>query len=439
MTERMMANIRKVIRTWPAYRKFVENSGIDAQRVGDIKELPIIDKGFISSAIHMVPLLKVKSIIPSSGSTGMDFSFGLFGEAEMKRAAASIETFLQSRFDTKNKKTLLLNLLPGALSIPSSTASVASIGTRADTALYALNTFGSSFEQILLVGEPLFIKRLIEAGVETSIPWKYLPLYIIVGGEWVPEGYRRYLEEIVGYQRVYSSMGMAELGLNYFYETRETVMLRGMLSEDRGLLKMLFGDLDFCPMLFAYDETEIYLETVKEEGDVFESIILTTINPSRVLPLIRYKSGDRGRQMTAAGINRVLRNAGYMELPVAPETRFLAHFGRGKRVSGIFPEEIKEIIYGCREAASATTGNFVLSSGGDMIELRIQLRKDVYPDPRLENMYAASFERLPVYVRLYPFERFPHSLSFERKVNYTDESDHTTGRRNEEAELPAAV
>ena len=31
---------------------------------------------------------------------------GLFGDAEMKKAAASIETFLQRRFDTKNKKTL---------------------------------------------------------------------------------------------------------------------------------------------------------------------------------------------------------------------------------------------------------------------------------------------------------------------------------------------
>ncbi|MBA4349548.1 MAG: hypothetical protein C0415_06135 [Thermodesulfovibrio sp.] len=439
MNDKIIPIVKKIIKNWPAYRKFVENNITNPSRIESLNDLPILDRHFIANAIHTVPLFKVRNIVPSSGSTGTDFSFGLFGDVEMRKALAAIEDFLENRFNTKNKKTLLLNVLPGAISLQSSTVSVVSIGIRMDIAISAIKSLGSSFEQIIVIGEPLFIKNLIEYGLQQSVLWKYLPLYIVIGGEWVPESYRGYLESIVGYQRVYSSMGMAELGLNYFYETDETVMLRHLLFRDRRLLKMLFGKTDFCPMLFAYDENEIFVETVKEHEDAFESIVLTAVNSERILPLIRYKSGDKGKKLSRSEINMALKAVGYMELLSTPGAPILAHSGRGKSIWGIYPEKIKEIIYSSNEIASSTTGNFLLSHGGDIVKLEVQLKQNVHSDFTLEDIYSNAFYELPVHIKLYPFELFPNPLDFERKVQYVFEGDSCKERRGEKAELSVEV
>lgn len=439
MRDDIVMLLKRIIKKWPAYRRLIEGKGIDPSKIDSISDFPILDKQFISRAIHTVPLFKVKNIVPSSGSTGVDFSFGLFGEMEMKKASVAIEEFLQKRFNTGNKKTLILNLLPGAMTIQSSTATVASIGVRTDTAIFAIKSLGSSFEQIILIGEPLFIKNLVENGLKESIQWKYLPLFIIVGGEWIAESYRTYLENIVGYHRIYSSMGMAELGLNYFYETDETIMLRRLLFEDSRLLRMLLGNLDFCPMLFAYDEDDVYVETIAEPNDDFESILLTTTDPIRVLPLIRYKSGDKGKKLPCPAINDALKAMGYRELLNRTDSPILAHFGRGKNISGIYPEVIKDIIYSSMEIASSTTGNFILNSWEDTVELWIQLKEDVYPTHDIKNIYRNSFNRLPLHIELYSFDLFPYPLNFERKVRYVNEGNSRRERRREEIELSAAV
>jgi phenylacetate-coenzyme A ligase PaaK-like adenylate-forming protein len=439
MKKEALAQVKKAIKKWPAYRRFIESKGVVPSRVEDISDLPVIDKRFISQAINTVPLFKIKSILPSSGSTGADFSFGLFGDGELKKTAMKIEEFLRSRFNTKSKKTLILNMLPGAISLRFADAAVANIGIRTDTAIHAIKTLGSSFEQIILIGEPLFIKDLIETGTERSILWRYMSVSAIVGGEWISEGYRNYLEGIIGSRRVYSSMGMAELGLHCFYETDETIMLRNLLFEDSRLLKMFFGGMRFCPMIFAYDEDNAYVETIKEPLEEFESILLTATDRSRVLPLIRYKGGDKGSRLSRAEINNGLRAMGYGALLGADGPPLLAHFGRGKNISGIYAEEVKDIIYSAAEVASKTTGNFALSGNKGGVELAIQLKEGIFPDDRIVETFCEAFGRLPAYIKLYPFSRFPCPLNFERKVCYVNEGNNSAERRREEIKLSAAV
>jgi hypothetical protein len=77
------------------------------------------------------------------------------------------------------------------------------------------------------------------------------------GRQWIFKSYRRYIEGIVGQRRLFSSMGMAELGLDYFFETEQALLLIKMLMKDRELLKALFREVSFCPILFAYDERSI--------------------------------------------------------------------------------------------------------------------------------------------------------------------------------------
>lgn len=439
MDNRTVSQVKKAIRKWPAYIKFAENRGVNPLKIKNINELPVLEKSFISKAIHTVPLTKVRSIIPSSGSTNTEFSYGLFGDMELRKTSDAIDRFLRKRFNTGEKKTVILNLLHGAISFYSSSACVASIGIRFDTAVSAIKSLGSSFEQIILVGEPLFIKNLIEYGIRQSITWEYLPLFVVVGGEWISENFRTYLEGIIGHQRIYSSMGMAELGLHYFYETDESVLLRNIIGEDRRLLKQLFGEVSFCPMLFAFSEDEIYIESIREQHEEFESILLTTIDHERILPLIRCKTGDKGKKLSRKEIIRVLKGSGYGDLIVEDGLPFLAHFGRGREVNGIYPEEIKEIIYCSWQIASAATGNFVLRSGNGITELCIQLKQGLSIDQDIEEACSRALFELPVKVKLYLFEFFPNPLNYERKVQYVDNGDYCGEGTRETIELPVEV
>ena len=432
-------HLKKIIRKWPAYEKFLENRGINLLKVKKLSDLPVVDKEFISWAIHSLPLYKVKNIIPSSGSTGNSFSFGLFGDTDLIRSSNSIDSVLKNRFNTDHKKTLLLNMMPGAISIQSPSVSVASIGVRTDTAISVIKSFGSSFDQMILVAEPLFLKSLIELGVKESISWQYLPLYIIVGGEWTPESYGNYIESFVGPQRVLSSLGMAELGLSYFCETEETIMLRHLLCRDREVFRRLFGELDFCPMIFAYDEDEVYVESVIEPDSTMGSIVLSTINPDRTLPLIRYKCGDKGEILSGEQINRGLKDYGHIPLISSPDTKILAHFGRGKSTSNIYPEQIKEIMFDNWEIAATTTGNFKLSKSRGSLQLAVQLKQGILPDHVWEDKYKQAFITLPLSIKLYSFTDFPHLLDFERKVNYVCESDSSGNSRRQAESLSAAL
>jgi phenylacetate-coenzyme A ligase PaaK-like adenylate-forming protein len=431
--------VKKIIRNWPAYRKFVERKGINASEITSISELPLLDKEFLSLAIYSVPIFKIHHIIPSSGSTGDDFSFGFFGRNELEESSTEIDSFLDERFNISNNKTLLLNMLPGAISLQSSKVSVASIGVRMDTAISAIKSFGTCFDQLILVGEPLFIKNLIELGCKESILWKYIPLFVIVGGEWISESYRNYLESIIGYNRIYSSLGMAELGLNYFYETQETIILRRLLFDNRQLVQDLFGEPEFCPMIFNYSEDRIFIETLAEPSDALNTILLTTMDANRALPLIRYKCGDKGRILSRDDVNHALETLGYGALFDESGPPLLAHFGRGKCVCSVYPERVKEILFKDLQIASTTTGNFMLYEEDNYVQLEVQLKESVHRSRDLEGIYREAFQELGVQVKLYPFMKYPRSLDYERKVRYVSESNCGQNRRREKCELSNAL
>ncbi len=431
--------VKKIIRSWPAYRKFVEARGINVQKITSLSELPLLDREFLSLAIYSLPLFKVRYIIPSSGSTGNDFSFGIFGHSEIEESLSDIDSFLDKRFNISKNRTLLLNMLPGAISLQSSKASVASIGVRMDTAISAVRLFGNCFDQLILIGEPLFIKNLIELGREESILWRYIPLFVIVGGEWISESYRNYLESIIGHNRIYSSMGMAELGLNYFYETTETIMLRRLMFDNKELSQVILGDLNFCPMIFNYNKDRVYVETLTDLGDALDSIVLTTLDANRALPLVRYKTGDKGKILDRSEVNRILEAFGYGALFSKSGPAVLAHFGRGKCISGVYPERVKEILCRYYRIASTTTGNFMLYDEGDSVRLEIQLKESINPGQDLEDIYKGAFQELGVQVRLYPFTKYPRSLDYERKVRYVYEGNCSHHRRREKLELSNAL
>jgi phenylacetate-coenzyme A ligase PaaK-like adenylate-forming protein len=417
-----IANAKQVMDEWPTYRKYVENHGIDPDRISKFSDLPIVTKEFLAYALNAIPAHKVRHIIPSSGSTSGITTFGLFGDKDLEMSSWDIDAYLIERFDVMRKRTLILNLLPGGISVNSAVVAIASIGTRIDTAINAVRSFSSSFDQLLLVGEPLFLKQLIEEGLKDSLPWKHMPIMIVVGGEWISESFRIYMESMTGYGRIHSSMGTAELGLNYFHETDETIALRQFILYQKELSRRLFGKTNILPMLFEYDENRVFVEIVGQRRNIGGSVILTTNDMDRLFPLIRYEIGDRGLLLPREKLNHILASMGYQDKINSSGKPILAHFGRNLKPGGISPEKIKEILYSSKKAAFLTTGQFFISNENKN-NLLIQLKKDIKPDEKIIQTYESLFSDFAIDLGLSVFDEYPYPLDYERKVKYIDKSN----------------
>jgi len=406
--------VRRVVKSHPLCAWFFRAGGADPQAAQRLEDLPVTDKDFLLRLLRSIPLHTSRMLLPSSGTTGR-FSFGAFSAADLDRSARSVDDLLCCLYEAGRRKTLLLNLLPGSVPLSSSVATVVPVGVRIDSALATLEEFGVQFEQVILVGEPLFLKALLEEGAADDIVWEQMPLKVLVGGEWISESYRNYLESLVGAGRAFSHLGMAELGLTYFWETVETAVLRAMLAEDEALRKALFGQSEVAPLIFCYSPSEVHVEVLGKGGE--PGFLLLTTLQERLLPLVRYRSGDRGMLLVRKEVNRVLDRHGRMPFLDEGGLPLLAHFGRAERAGGVSPEQVKEVLYSSFDLAAAVTGAFRLQQEGGVTMLWIQLK----PGQRVgafREGFRKAFAGLPVKVRVFEHGRYPAPLDFGRKVSY---------------------
>ena len=254
-----------------------------------------------------------------------------------------------------------------------------------------MKAFGPYYEQTILVGETAFIKHLLELGAQKGIDWKTPLVHIILGEELVAENARRYLEGLLGTTvgnlqtgLVAASMGIGELGLNLFFEVPPAaplIKLRRALQDDRKLRELVLGPgYSTVPAFFSYDPGRIYVEFVSGK------LVITTLDSSKPIPMVRYNSDDDGgflkipdqawRALEAAGIPRKSLD----QVPVVMIK------GRGLSVSSgqakVYPEEIKEGIYHDFALAKLTTANFRMLPGTPA-RIRIQLAPGVEPSAAL--------------------------------------------------------
>src|SRR5262249_5603706 len=161
---------------------------------------------------------------------------------------------------------------------------------------------------------------------------------------------------------VMSSMGIAELDLNIFHETLDTIAIRRLAHRDAKLRRALFGDVTHCPMFFVYYPHRCYVEELATGGGQRE-LVLSMLSEEMKIPLLRYRTGDFGQIFAYGQVVEILARHGYR---VAPDLKlpFLAVSGRGKSIaagsSRLTPEEVKEALYTDHEIARALTGNFRL-------------------------------------------------------------------------------
>lgn len=435
----------------PFYKKIIQQHNISTNQISSISDfksnIPVISKKetFIEYKDNIPGLCSkqglkdVGAILSSSGTTG-HFSYGLLTRKDLEEGPDFVDFALNQNFGIFDKKTLLINCLPMGVRVPSNHCVVADVSVRKDMALSLVRGLGNKFDLIIMVGENSFVKEVLEFGITAGIDWQKYSIRIVIGEEGFPENFRSYLFCLLGYAKndedkliVGSSMGISELGLTVFQENKNTIPLRRFIDQNEIFREELFGhQCQICPMLFVYYPMMIYLEEQEENyqnSGFGKNLIFTKLDNKSTIPLIRYLSGDRGQIVLHSQISTMLEKHGRKDLIPQYRLPLVAVFERGNTVetsdgNAISTEAIKAGIYTDHNLASKFTGYFKINySNNGVVLIEIQLKEEVaHSDELLKGFQKAVrlYHSGDIEIKLYPFEKFPYSLDYERKFRYID-------------------
>ena len=420
----------------PHNRKHLSETGFRPNSVRTIEDFrtlcPLADKSTLFASVSIRDLVdrrefeQLAQIVTSSGH-GSRFAFGLVSRAQARAAHDLVDLGLEYSFGLAGRRTLLVNCLPMGIRISSRTVTVAETSVREDMALAVIDALRGEFDQVILVGDPLFLKRLADEAADQRFEWRGLDLKLIVGEETFGEAWRDYLAGrfgLVGQEaQIRSSLGAGELGLNLMFESAASIGLRRRAEHDPELAKCLFGQVPAgaAPMLFVYNPLRTYIEIDgPDEATGFGALTVSLTDTKAPIPIFRYRTGDRARLVCREELAR-------MNVDVPEPLPLIAFAGRDKdRLHcGLELLDYKEALYADVDLARKLTGAFRLRpSHIDSARLAIDLqvaRKhnfDRWDKQRLQILLPGSFADDDVVV--WAYENFPYGmgLDLERKFSY---------------------
>lgn len=422
----------------PAYKKILEQHGVNYKDIKDVESykrlVPVIDKESTFPVFEIEDLCvdgsleMMKTAMTSSGFSGV-FSYGINTPRNYRDIAKSIDTALDYIFDITHKNTLLISVVPMGVKITTSLR-LAETSVRPDMALAIIKKFSPKFDQTVIVGDPHFLKKLVEDGRDQGIDWKKIKASLVFGEDWFSESFRSYLGHLMDFDPdkpddriIFATMGVAELDLNLFHESRHSIQLRRLAQRDVAFREALFGKgTKVPPELYHYYPHRIFLEAVSENG-IDKELVFSMLSPNMLIPLMRYNSRDRGDVIPYKKLEEILTKTGHLDMLPDLKLPMVWLGGRKDRfmeVDGkqLLPEEIKQGLYEDFEVASLTTGYFRLNKKD--ISLEIQLKKGVnISDMNGERLRKALFKyterELPIVI--YEYQKFPYGmeLDYEKK------------------------
>jgi len=316
----------------------------------------------------------------------------------------------------------------------SNVMTLATTSVREDMAIAVVKAFGRDYEQIVLVGDPLFLKRLTDYAAEVGVNWKDHRINAIVGEEIFGEFYREYLSTSLGllvdtpqHGYVMSSFGIGELGLHLGYETPATILLRRTALRYPEFAYELFGSHVTpgapLPMLFAFDPRRVFLEIVEPDPTGYGMMTASMLDVDRRIPLLRYQAGDVAALIDGQRATKLALARGIVPASPLPETMFAL---RG-RSTEVLPNSghvatYKDAVYADHDVARCVTGAVRLIVEGGDCTMHVQLTRaarasDALAQAVLKHMPA---DARSVRVVLWPYAQFPFAmtLDYERKFTY---------------------
>jgi phenylacetate-CoA ligase len=415
--------IKFVLKTTPAYRKFLKDNDIDYTKIKgfpDLQKLPIIDKNNYLRKYDYLELFPnkdltiTKTISGTSGSTGEPFYFPRINIHDDIYQHMS-EIFLREQFEIGKKSTLGvlgfgLGIWIGGIftykvmekiSQKGYRFTIAPTGTNIDQFLKVIKKFGNFYDQIILMGYPPFIKDVLDEGREYGIKWQDYNIKILTAAEGFSERFREYIAKKAHLKNIFSDIiniyGTVEFG-TMAHETPLSNLIRNLAISDKKLFKELFPEATNVPTLCQYYPDLIYFEQVEIDGK--NEVIATGYGTQ--IPLIRYRFKDLGgvisyeimmEKLKAHGINiqKELKRYNIKSNIVYP-LPFVYVYARSDftvvfRGANIYPEEIRYALDDYN-LTKYVTGRFTMIRKEDrklnqILEINVELRKGVKPKNKI--------------------------------------------------------
>ena len=439
----VLESFRSAAADVPAYGELLKRHNVDPAEITDLaafkSRVPLIDKSstFLAHPIHELcrggTLTSVKSVVPSSGHSG-SFAFSVDTAEGAALAAKGADLAFEYVLEISRRRAVVINCYPMGLQVPTSMA-VANTGVNADVALALIRALAGYFDQLLIVGMPLFVKKLVEDGAEAGIDWKRFRTTLITGGEGFSESWRTYMSGLVGIDDpdnptdhyVASTMGAGELGLNLFHEIPETIRIARRAYRDPALRTAVFGEgCVHPPYFFVYYPMRSYVEEVAIPGLGVGELVDSHTALDLPLPLIRYRTYDLIRLTSYRDLEQILGRHAPDLTPPGLRLPCAAVFGRrdavevdGHRVTA---ELLKEGLFAAPEVASSVTGFFRAHATARVLHLDVQLREGRAAEKSLEaalgGALAGLLPGLETAPRFFAHASYPHPTSHEKKSRH---------------------
>jgi phenylacetate-CoA ligase len=441
----LLPAFRRAAKHSPAYAKLLKEAGVDAASIKGIHDFisrcPVLDKTntFMRFDIDQLLCSNVKeedlaSVLTSSGHGGGGFALGLSTRQQQRHSTNLIDLGLEMAFDIDSKRTLMINCLPMGVTFNSNVACVANVSVREDMACALVKQAGNLFQQIILCGDPLFLKRLCDYSEDVGVDWGRHRIHVIVGEETFTETFRDYLASVLhikidktGSGLIGSSMGVGELGLNLFNETRETVALRRACIANPTQLQRLTGvDLTVSPVptFLSFNPLRTFVEVINADVQSVGDLVVTVMDEAAPLPLMRYRTGDRAQLLPQLALQEITGAVPGLKLPSTP---IIALHGRAKDrlPGGGHVDLFKEAIYSFPDLARDLSGAHRISVDGVAVHWDVQAVRGADADlvsigARLHDALAPRLPSRPLSVTVSDYDAFPFgkTIDYERKFLY---------------------
>ena len=440
----------------PFYRRLLSKHALRPSRVTSIENfkalVPVIAKRDVFPSHRLTDLLvdqsfdTIDTLISSSGVTAQSFSLGMINRTGTRSMVRSTDRLLDDWFDVGRKKTFLINTFAMGVKIPTSLPCI-DLSVRSDKAIAIVQKLSPYFQQFIVTSDVFFLKKILEDSLAAGTNWNRLHAHFVIGGEWFPESYRRYLADLLHVDLsernpptyILASMGAAELGFNLCYETHDTVRLRQLAASDQRLCQALFGAVDTVPIIGHYDPRRWFIELTPTSGlsGGAGAFAFTNVDLRSAMPLIRYQTGDCGlplvprppqAESSATSTTRICRPSGSRSRSWRwPVERMSRLRQAGKRVRMEF---LRSVLYSDRTLASQTTGQFQARAAGDKWTFRFKcMHKPLRIASRRsgEPLFRAVNQHIPADVRVLPYFEFRHGMGvdYERKFSHLVRSSMT--------------
>jgi phenylacetate-CoA ligase len=438
---RLLSAFRRAASNVPAYRMLLDEHGAIPGQVVDSASFsrlcPLTSKENTFNRFELDQICvaggmrNLAGILTSSGQGGR-FSFGLSTREQASAGADFIDQALDAAFQVRARSTLAINCLPMGVGFSSQVMTVATTSVREDMALGLVRAFGGYYDQVLLVGDPLFLKKLTDRARNEGVDWSRYRINVVIGEEIFGEHFRTYLATCLGLDvdrpqngYVMSSFGVGELGLHLCHETPATIAVHRAASTDQGLARELLaaGDEAAPPMIFAFNPLRTFIEIVEPDQHGYGRLTISMLDDETPVPLMRYQTGDVARLLDAVEVARLVRRRGIV-LPSDLPPMLLALKGRDRDAlpNGSQLSVYRNALYADQAIARHLSGAFRLVFTGTACTMHVQSTGDAGQEPGIEQalLHQLPERARPMRLVLWPYARFPFGmcLDYERKFSH---------------------